>query len=182
MPYWPQAVILRVSGNPYAYLNSVRAAIVQINRDLPIFAVNSLDDLMVELTGYARFEAGLLTCFAISALLLAAVGLYAALSEMVTRRTFELGLRVALGAQQGDVFGLVVRRGLILAAIGLTVGLFGFVIFVRIVTDMLYGVRAFDPLTVVAACVVLLLVSLLASTAPAWRATRLQPTEALREQ
>ena len=122
MPYWPQAVLLRVSGNPSAYLNSVRAAIAGVNRDLPIYAVTTLDDLMVQLTVYARFEAGLLTCFAVSALLLAAVGLYAALSEMVTRRTFEIGLRVALGAQQGDVFALVVRRGLILAAIGLTVG------------------------------------------------------------
>jgi putative ABC transport system permease protein len=180
--YWPQAVLLRVSGNPRAYLNPVRAEIAGLNRDLPVFAVSTFDELMVQLTVYARFEAELLTSFAVSALLLAAVGLYAALSEMVARRTFEIGLRVALGAQQGDVFGLVVRRGLVLAAIGLTVGLVGFVIFGRVVADMLYGVRAFDPITVVAACAVLLLVSLLASTAPAWRAARLEPTEALREQ
>jgi putative ABC transport system permease protein len=180
--YWPQAVLLRVSGEPRAYLNSVRAAVAGLNRDLPVFAVSTFDDLMVQLTVYARFEAGLLTCFAVTALLLAALGLYAALSEMVARRTFEIGLRVALGAQQGDVFRLVVRRGLILAAIGLTVGLVGFVIFGRVVADMLYGVRAFDPLTVAAACVVLLLVSLLASAAPAWRAARLEPTEALRAQ
>ncbi len=182
MSYWPQAVLLRVSGNPWAYVNSVRAAIAGVNRDLPVFAFSTFDELIVHSTVYARFEAGLLTCFAVSALLLAAVGLYAALSEMVARRTFEIGLRVALGAQQGDVFGLVVRRGLILAAIGLLLGLAGFVIFGRVLADMLYGVRGFDPLTVVAACVVLLLVSLLASAAPAWRATRLQPTEALREQ
>jgi putative ABC transport system permease protein len=75
-----------------------------------------------------------------------------------------------------------VRRGLVLAAIGLTVGLIGLVIFGRVVADMLYGVRALDPLTVAAASVVLLLVSLLASAAPAWRAARLEPTEALREQ
>jgi len=177
-----QAVVLRVSGNPRAYLNSVRAAVTGLNRDLPIYAVSTFDELMVQLTVYARFEAGLLTCFAVTALLLAAVGLYATLSEMVARRTFEIGLRVALGAQQGDVFGLVMRRGLILAAFGLTVGLVGFVIFGRVVADMLYGVRALDPLTVAGASVVLLLVSLLASTAPAWRATRLQPSEALREQ
>lgn len=110
------------------------------------------------------------------------MGLYAALSEMVARRTFEIGLRVALGAQQGDVFGFVVRRGLALAAIGLTAGLIGLVIFGRVVADMLYGIRAFDPLTVAAASVVLLLVSLLASVAPTWRAARLEPREALREQ
>ena len=163
-------------------LNSVRAAVVRLNRDLPVFAVSTFDELIGQSTVYARFEAQLLTCFAVSALILAAVGLYAALSEMVARRTFEIGLRVALGAQQKDVFGLVVRRGLVLAAIGLTVGVVGFVIFGRVVADTLYGVRAFDPLTVAGACVLLLLVSLLASTAPAWRAARLQPTEALREQ
>jgi len=160
----------------------VRAAVAGLNRDLPVFAVTTFDELIVQSTVFARFEAGLLTCFAVCALLLAAVGLYAALSEMVARRTFEIGLRVALGAQQGDVFGFVVRRGLVLAAIGLTVGLIGFVIFGRVVAGMLYDVRALDPPTVAAASVVLLLVSLLASAAPAWRAARLEPTEAVREQ
>jgi putative ABC transport system permease protein len=127
---------------------------------------------------FARFEAGLLTCFAFTALLLAAVGLYAALSEMVARRSFEIGVRLALGAQQGDVFELVVRRGLVLAAIGLTVGLIGFVVCGQVFADMLYGVRAFDPLTVAAASGALLVVSLLASAAPAWCASRVQPTEA----
>ena len=160
----------------------MRAAVVGLNRDLPVFAVTTFDELIVQSTVFARFEAVLLTCFAVSALLLAAVGLYAALSEMVARRTFEIGLRLALGAQQRDVFGFVVRRGFVLAAIGLTVGLLGLVIVGRVVADMLYGIRAFDPLTVAAASVVLLLVSLLASAAPAWRAARLEPTEALREQ
>jgi len=180
--HWPQWVLLRVSREPRAYVNSVRAAVAGLNRDLPLFAVTTFDELIVRSTVFARFEAGLLTCFAVSALLLAAVGLYAALSEMVARRTFEIGLRVALGAQQADVLGFVVRRGVVLAAIGLTVGLIGFVIFGRVVADMLYGVRALDPFTVAAASVVLLLVSLLASAAPAWRAVRLEPTEALREQ
>jgi putative ABC transport system permease protein len=180
--HWPQWVILRVSGEPMTYLNSVRAEVAGLNRNLPVFAATTFDEAIEQSTLYARFEAELLTCFAISALLLAAVGLYAALSEMVARRTFEIGLRVALGAQQGDVFGLVVRRGIVLAAIGLTAGLIGVVIFGRVFEDMLYGVRAFDPLTLAGASVALLLVSLLASAAPAWRAARLQPTEALREQ
>jgi ABC-type antimicrobial peptide transport system permease subunit len=142
-PFWPHGMILRVSGEPRGYMNSVRSVVAGLNRNLPIFAANTIDELIVESTASARFETGLLTCFATSAPLLAAVGLYAALSEMVARRTFEIGLRVALGAQQGDVFGFVVRRGLVLAAIGLTVGLVGFVIFGRVVADMLYGVRAF---------------------------------------
>ena len=180
--YWPQAVILRVSGEPRAYMNSVRSVIAGLNRNLPIFAVATMDELVVGSTASQRFEAALLTCFAASALLLAAVGLYAALSEMVARRTFEIGVRVALGAQKHDVFGLVVRRGLILAATGLVVGLAGFGIFGRVVADMLYGVRTFDPFVVATACAVLLVVALLASAAPAWRAARLEPTDALREQ
>lgn len=181
-PFWPQAVILRASGEPRAYINSVRSVVAGLNRNLPIFAVATLDEVITESRASTRFETVLLTCFAASALLLAAVGLYAALSEMVARRTFEIGLRVALGALQGDVFGLVVRRGLILAATGLALGLAGFAIFGRVVAKMLYGVQTFDPSAVAAACAVLLVVALLASAAPAWRAARLQPTDALREQ
>jgi putative ABC transport system permease protein len=180
--YWPQCVILRVSGEPRAYMNSVRSVVAGLNRNLPIFAVATMDELVVGSTTSQRFEAALLTCFAASALLLAAVGLYAALSEMVARRTFEIGVRVALGAQQHDVFGLVVRRGLILATTGLVVGLAGFAIFGRVVADMLYGVRTSDPFVIATACAVLLVVALLASTAPAWRAARLEPIDALREQ
>jgi putative ABC transport system permease protein len=166
-------------------MNPVRSVIAGLNRNLPIFAVATMDELVVGSTASQRFEAALLTCFPASACCLrpsAAVGLYAALSEMVVRRTFEIGLRVALGAQQHDVFGLVVRRGLILAATGLVLGLAGFAVFGRVVAAVLYGVRTFDPFVVATACAVLLVVALLASTAPAWRAPRLEPTDALREQ
>src|SRR6266478_6117064 len=88
--YWPQCVILRVSGEPRAYMNSVRSVVARLNRNLPIFAVATMDELVVGSATSRRFEAALLTCFAASALLLAAVGLYAALSEMVVRRTFEI--------------------------------------------------------------------------------------------
>jgi ABC-type antimicrobial peptide transport system permease subunit len=179
---WPQAVILRVAGDPEAYVNTLRATVAGLDRELPIFETFTVDELIAKSMSSARFEAQLLTCFAVCALLLAAVGLYAALSEMVARRTFEIGLRVALGAQRGDVFQFVVRRGLVLALIGLTLGLAGFAMAVRFVAGMLYGVRSFDPLTLMGVSAILLCVSLLASAAPAWRATRLEPTAALREQ
>ncbi len=180
--YSPQAVIMRVSGEPRAYLNSVHAVVAGLNRTLPIFAVNTMDDLIVDSTASQKFEAALLSCFAGAALLLAAVGLYAALSEMVARRTFEIGLRVALGAQQGDVFRLIVRRGLILAVTGLVVGIGGFALFGRVVADMLYGVRVFEPVVIALACAVILAVAFVASAGPAWRAARLEPTVALREE
>ena len=179
---WPQAVILRVAGDPHAYVNSLRTTVAGLDRDVPIFEMYTCDELIAKSMSSVRFEAQLLTCFAVCALLLAAVGLYAALSEMVARRTFEIGLRVALGAQRRDVFQFVVRRGLVLALIGLTLGLGGFVVAVRFVADMLYGVRSFDPLTLIGVSAILLCVSVLASAAPAWRAARLEPTVALREQ
>ena len=152
----PQGVILRVSGDPLAYVNSVRSIVATLHRDVPVFAVTTMDENIVGSTTSERFEATLLTLFAGTALLLAAVGLYAALSEMVARRTFEIGLRVALGAQQGDVFGLIVRRGMVLAVTGLVVGIGGFVIFGRVVADMLYGVRAFEPVVIGVACAVMI--------------------------
>jgi putative ABC transport system permease protein len=178
----PQGVILRASGDPHAYVNSVRSLVAGLHRDVPVFAVTTMDENIVGSTMSQKFEAALLSLFAGAALLLAAVGLYAALSEMVARRTFEIGLRVALGAQRGDVFGLVVRRGLVLAAAGLVVGLGGFAILGRVVADMLYGVRAFDPGVVGVACAVMISVAFVASAAPAWRAARLEPVEALREE
>lgn len=180
--YSPQGVIMRVSGEPLAYLKSVHEVVAGLNRTLPIFAADSMDELIVSSTKSQKFEAALLSLFAGAALLLAAVGLYAALSEMVARRTFEIGLRVALGAQQGDVFRLIVRRGLALAVMGLVVGIGGFAIFGRVVADMLYGVRAFEPGIVAVACGVMLVVAFVASAAPAWRAARLEPTVALREE
>jgi predicted permease len=180
--YSPQAVIMRVSGEPRAYSSSVHKVVAGLNRTLPVFAVNSMDELIVSSTESQKFEAAMLSCFAGAALLLAAVGLYAALSEIVARRTFEIGLRVALGAQQGDVFRLIVRRGLMLAVMGLVVGIGGFAIFGWVVADMLYGVRAFEPRIVAVACAVMLVVAFIASAAPAWRAARLEPVEALREE
>jgi len=178
----PQAVILRVSGDLHSYVNSVRSVVATLHRDVPIFAETTMDENIVDSRKGDRFEATLLTLFAGAALLLAAVGLYAALSEMVARRTFEIGLRVALGAQRGDVFGLVVKRGLVLAVMGLVVGLGGFAILGRVVADMLYGVPAFEPGVVGVACGVMILVAFVASAAPAWRAARLEPVEALREE
>jgi putative ABC transport system permease protein len=178
----PQGVILRVSGDPHAYVNSVRSIVATLHRDVPVFAVTTMEENIVGSTTSEKFEAALLSCFAGAALLLAAVGLYAALSEMVERRTFEIGLRVALGAQRGDVFRLIVRHGLVLALTGLVVGIGGFAILGRVVADMLYGVRMFEPAVVGVACAVMMVVAFVASAVPAWKAARLEPVEALREE
>jgi len=177
----PQGIILRVVGDPRGYERPMREAIGGLNRDLPIFDLSTMDERVKQSMVYARFEAQLLTAFAIAALLLAAVGLYATLSETVARRTFEIGVRVALGAHPRDVFQFILRRGLTMAFVGVVLGLGVFWMVSRVLADFLYGISASDPATILAAGAVLLGLSVVASARPAWRAVRLDPMKALRE-
>jgi predicted permease len=177
----PQAIIVRVSGDPRIYQQPIREAIGALNRDLPIFDLRTMDELVGQTLLYARFEAQFLTAFAIAALLLAAVGLYATLSEIVARRTFEIGVRLALGAQPGNVFRFILKRGLVMAMAGTVVGLGTFWVVSRVLADSLHGISLSDPVTILVTSAVLLGVSVAASARPAWRALRLDPMKALRE-
>lgn len=179
---WVQGMIVRVPRDPDSYITAVYSTIADLDPDVPLFDVSSVDDRVKQSMSYARFEAQLLTYFAIAALLLAAIGLYATLSEMVARRTSEIGLRVALGALPSDIFQLVLKRGLGMAILGVFIGLFGFWIVSRSLSDFLYNISTLDPWTLFVACIGLVSVSLLASLWPAWLAVRLQPMDALREQ
>ena len=129
-----------------------------------------------------RFQALLLTFFAAIALLLSAVGLYGLLSYLVAQRTLEIGVRIALGAQRGSVLGMFLRKGLTLTVIGLALGVAVSIGITRLMSGLLFGVRPTDPLTFVAVSMVLLLVSLLASSLPAYRASTLDPIKTLRDQ
>jgi putative ABC transport system permease protein len=124
----------------------------------------------------------LLTLFATLALVLACIGLYGVISYMVAQRTHEIGVRMALGAQAGDVLTLVIRQGMLLAGVGLIVGIGIGSAVTRVLSDMLYGVSARDPLTFVGVPVLLLLVAFLACYIPARRATRIDPLAALRRE
>jgi putative ABC transport system permease protein len=123
-----------------------------------------------------------LTCFAALALLLSAIGLYAVLTYMVAQRTLEIGVRMALGARRTDVLGLILRRGLGLALVGLVVGMGLSFVLTRYLASMLYTIKPLDPVTLLSVTGILLLVSFLASSAPAWRAARLDPMKTLRDQ
>jgi ABC-type antimicrobial peptide transport system permease subunit len=114
--------------------------------------------------------------------MLSAIGLYGLLSYMLVLRTLEIGLRMALGAQRTDVLRMIVRRGLTLALVGLVAGLAISAMMTRLLSGMLYGIRPSDPVTFATVTALLLLVSLAASTVPAYRASRLDPMETLREQ
>jgi len=127
-----------------------------------------------------RFRATLLGAFAAAALLLAAVGVYGLVSQSVTERTREIGIRMALGAQPRQVLGALMREGLVLALAGIGLGLTGALLAVRVIAGFLYGVGASDPVTLASVALLLLLVALAASYIPCRRALRIDPIAALR--
>lgn len=187
LPYSQAAVtsptlVIRSAVDPTALIGPVRAQVAAIDKTVPFYDVKTMDDIVSQAAAQPRFQAVLFGFFAAMALLLSAVGLYAVLSYMVAQRTMEIGLRLALGAQRENVLAMILRRGLILAGTGLAIGVAVSLVLTRFLQGMLYGVRPFDPLTFAAVSLTLLLVSLAASCAPAYRAGRLDPMLTLREQ
>ena len=187
LPY-AQAVItdpylaIRTAGDPLALQGALRAAVRDLDKSAPVYQVSTLEDYISKSVAQPRFQTFLFACFAGIALILATIGLYGLLSYMVVQRTLEIGLRMALGAQRTDVLGLIARRGLALALIGVAAGVVIAVVMTRLLAGMLYGIRPTDPLTFAATAVVFLLVSIVASSMPAYRAARMDPMKTLREQ
>jgi predicted permease len=175
-------IVLRTSGNPTALINQLRSEVAYIDKNIPVYDVHSYDDLVSRSVAEPRFQSMVLTCFAALALLLSAIGLYAVLTYMVAQRTLEIGVRMALGARRTDVLGLILRRGLGLALVGLVVGMGLSFVLTRYLASMLYTIKPLDPVTLLSVTGILLLVSFLASSAPAWRAARLDPMKTLRDQ
>ena len=173
---------IRTSGDPWQLANALRGQVAGLDASIPLFRVGTLDEAVYKAAGQPRFQTLLLTSFAGMALLLSAVGLYAVLSYLVVQRTREIGLRMALGAQRGDVMSWILRRGLALSAAGLAIGLAASAMLTRYLAKMLYHVAAFDPLTMAVVTALLLAVSLGVSALPAHRASRVDPMNTLREQ
>jgi len=174
--------VVRTRGDPMAAVPAVRAAVHSVDADLPLAAVNTMDALIAVRTGPRRFSVLLLSGFAALAMILASIGLYGVMSYVVTQRTRELGVRLALGAAARDVLALVLREGVRLAVLGVAIGLVAAVLLTRLMRSMLFGVGATDPATFVLAPVLLVAVAVLASYVPAMRATRVDPIEALRSE
>jgi predicted permease len=173
---------IRTSGDPVIVQGALRSIIQQIDKSVPVYQASALEDYVTKSAAQPRFQTLVVACFAAIALLLAAVGLYGLLSYMVAQRTLEIGLRMALGAKRKDVMSMVVWRGLTLSLIGLAAGLAISALATRLLSGMLYDIRPSDPVTFLAMTGVLLVVSLAASSIPAYRAAQLDPLEALREQ
>ncbi len=179
-PSWNvMGLVIRTAGDPAAFANTLRHAVQAMDKDQPIYSVRTFDEVFINSLGTRRVSMQLFAVFAGAALLLAAVGIYGVMAYSVTQRTQEIGIRMALGAQKSDVLRMVVRQGMILALIGIGVGLAGAFGLTRLMASLLFGVNAADPLTFVAISLLLAFVALLACYLPALRAARLDPMKAL---
>jgi len=172
--------VARTDGDPAALAGSLRAAIRSIDPTLPISEVHTMRSIVDGANARARFQMLLLAAFAAAAALLSAVGIYGVMSYAVSKRTREIGVRMALGADPGRVVRLVVRQGMAVAVAGAAAGLVAALLLTRLMAGLLYGVGASDPATYLAVAVLLLSIALAASFIPAWRAARIDPMKALR--
>ena len=171
---------VRTTNGPASVAPAVRGLIHSLDKDLPVYRVTTMEQLVADSLAQRRFSALLLGVFGLLALLLAAVGLYGVMAYSVSQRTHEIGLRVALGAQQRDVLKLIVGQGLFLAVIGLAIGLVAAFAATRVMSAMLFGIGAADRTTFIAVSLLLAIVALLACYIPARRATKVDPLVALR--
>jgi predicted permease len=175
-------LVVKTNGGPAPMQAAIGAAVHELDRSVPVYQAATMEEYLYKSAAQPRFQTFLLSCFAVIALALAAIGLYGLLSYMVVQRTLEIGLRMALGAQRGDALRMIVLRGLTLALAGLVLGMAASAVLTRLISGMLFGVRPTDPVTLAATAALLLAVSVAASCVPAFRASRLDPMKTLREQ
>jgi predicted permease len=175
-------LLVRTTGSPTQLAAAVRNEIRSIDKTVLVYGISTLENLLARAVATRSFQTWLLTLFSAVALLLAAVGIYGLIHQSVVLRTREIGTRIALGAQPRDILRLVVGQGMRLALFGIGAGWLAAFVLTRVLTGLLYGVTATDPMTFIAVPLLLLLVALLASYLPARRATRVDPMLALRHE
>jgi putative ABC transport system permease protein len=180
IPSGGMTVILKASGDPNQLIAAVRQQVKAIDPDQPIYSIRTMDEIRAESVASERLILTLLSIFACIALVLAIVGIYGVMSYSVTQRTHEIGIRMAIGAQPRDVFRMVIGQGMMLALIGVAIGLLLAFALTRLMTTMLFGVAPTDPATFAAIAVLLTVVALVACYVPGRRATKVDPVVSLR--
>jgi putative ABC transport system permease protein len=174
------SLVARGDAGPAALTSVLREAVREADSDQALAEVRTMEQVLANSVARQRFNTLLLGIFAAVALLLAAIGIFGVMNYSVAQRTHEIGIRIALGAQTRDVLKLVVGQGMVLTVAGIVVGLVASFALTRVMSSLLYGVSATDPVTFASVALVLAAVALLACYIPARRATRVDPMVALR--
>ena len=179
-PFWGGAIVSRTNLDPSAVASLVRADVSKMDANLPVTDVRTLPQILQNSTAAPRFRTTLLAAFGGMALLLSAAGIFGVISYSVSRRTREIGIRLALGAKPPDVLRQILIEGAKLAAIGLAIGIVAALALTHFIRGLLYQVSADDPWTFAGAALILFAVAIAACWFPAWRAMRVEPASALR--
>jgi predicted permease len=179
-PAQATTLLIRTAGEPMAISEQVQRAAMSVDRDLVISQVKTMQAILSEQSAQPRVRTVLLGSFAGMALLLAALGMYGLLMQQVIRRTLEIGIRMALGANRRQIVERIVRQALGLSAVGVALGIAGSLVAGRAMAGLLYETRVSDPWLLIAATAVFVLVALCASMVPAWRASRVEPVVSMR--
>jgi len=173
-------LVIRTKKDPGAMTGEIKSMVASIDKNVAVTEITTMDDAVREANAQSRLELWLFLAFAGTALVLAGLGIYGVMSYTVSRRTHEMGIRMALGAEWNDVVRLVLRQAMTLAMVGTGCGVLAAFLLSKFMANLLYGVTPNDPVTYVAVVTLVLLVALAASYAPARRATRVDPVKALR--
>ena len=179
--FLPLTYVVRTAADPASLIARIRAEAAAMDPDVPIAELSTLASYVSNAMSQTRFLLALIGAFAVMALGLASLGLYGVISYSAKQRTREIGVRVALGASERDVMGLILGQGLAVALAGIGLGLAGAVALSRVVSAFLVGVSATDPITFAGVAALLLAVAIVASFVPARRASRVDPVDALRD-
>jgi len=177
---FPMTLIVRCASNPSSVVSAVTNAIREVDSEVPVRDIFTMDELVATSLSQQRFTLLLLGAFAVLALILAAIGIYSVLSYSVRRRVQEIGIRLALGARISDVLRMIVIEGMRPTLLGVTIGIVGALALGQVMSSLVYGVKPTDPLTFLAVAMVLAIVALSATIIPAYRAARVDPMVALR--
>jgi putative ABC transport system permease protein len=179
-PFSPMFIVVHTANEPQSIVDPIRRQVASLDKNTPIYHVETLDQYFAQSVAAPRFITLLLSGFAGLALLLASVGIYGVISYIAIQRTHEIGIRLALGAQKGEILRMVIGKGLAPALAGLAIGVVLALRLTRVFSSLLYGVSPTDPLTFAAVPLILTSVALLACYIPARRAAKVDPMLSLR--